>query len=65
MKNIFTKEFWLYAGERAVKTVAQTALAILAVNQTTIISIDLKGLAASAITAGLVSILTSIVGQPK
>jgi Putative lactococcus lactis phage r1t holin len=65
MQNIFTKAFWLYAGERAIKTIAQSALALLAVNQTTIISVDLKGLVASAITAGIISLLTSIVSSPK
>lgn len=65
MQSIFTKNFWAYATERAIKTFAQTALAILAVNQTAIINVDLIGLLASAGTAAIVSLLTSIVSTPK
>lgn len=65
MQSIFTKRFWAYSTERAIKTFSQTALAMLAVNQTTIINVDIWGLLASAGTAAIVSLLTSIVSTPK
>lgn len=53
---------WLkYAGIRALKTVAQTALSMLTVGQA-VMEVDwIKVLSVSAV-AGFISILTSIVG---
>jgi hypothetical protein len=58
--KIFTKEFLLYAGERAVKTFAQTLLALITVDAA-ITEIDWLGKFAVAGTATVASLLTSIV----
>jgi hypothetical protein len=61
--KIFTKAFWSYAGERAVKTVAQTAIAALTVGGVTgVLDVAWVPLASGVALAGLVSVLTSIVG---
>jgi len=58
---MFTFEFWNYAGERAIKTVAQAALAYLGSGTVGLFSIDWVGMASVSLGAGLLSILTSIV----
>lgn len=58
---MFTREFWSYAGERAIKTVAQAALAFLGTGTVGLFTIDWYSLASVSLGAGLLSILTSIV----
>jgi len=54
-------EFFEYAGERAIKTVAQTALASIAASQIIgILEVDWVQIASVAGLAGFLSILTSI-----
>jgi hypothetical protein len=59
--KLFTTAFWVYAGERAIKTAAQAAVAVLGSNTVTITHIDFIGLLAVAGGAALLSVLTSIV----
>lgn len=65
MKN---KEYWITwakaAGVRAVKTVAQSAIA--AIGASAMISeVDWAVVASTAVLAGVVSILTSVAGLPE
>jgi hypothetical protein len=53
--------FWASAGERAIKTVAQTALALLGTSQLIpVVSIDWTEIAGVSVVAGVISLLTSI-----
>lgn len=52
------------AGVRAVKTTAQTAVAMIPV-AVTISQVDWKTVVETALLAGVVSILTSIAGLPE
>jgi hypothetical protein len=56
------KNFWNYAVERAIKTAAQTATAVLGAGMVNILQIDLLGLVAVAGGSALLSLLTSIGG---
>ena len=58
---MFTREFWSYAGERAIKTVAQAALAFLGTGTVGLFTIDWYSMASVSLGAGLLSVLTSIV----
>jgi len=58
---MFSLQFWSYAGERAIKTVAQAALAFLGTGTVGLFTIDWYSLASVSLGAGLLSILTSIV----
>lgn len=55
-----TKQFWLDAGERAVKTFAQAAVALLTASATGLLGVDWLQLFSVAGFAALVSLLTSI-----
>lgn len=56
---------WLKsAGIRAIKTIAQTAVAMLTVGQG-ITEVDWLNIASVSIVAGICSVLTSIVGIPE
>ena len=57
--------YWSFAGERAVKTVAQVALATIGVTAAGIIEVDwLQVLSVSAL-AGIMSLLTSVLTYDK
>ena len=62
---LFTKAFWSYAGERAVKTVAQTAIAALTVGGVAgVLDVAWVALGSGVALAGLLSILTSVLRYP-
>lgn len=58
---MFSIQFWQYAGERAIKTVAQAALAFIGTGSVGLFTIDWNSMASVSLGAGLLSILTSIV----
>ncbi len=58
--RIFSLEFWSYAGGRAIKTVAQSAIAVLGTGSIGLFAIDWVSLASVSLGAGLLSILTSV-----
>jgi hypothetical protein len=57
--KLFTRDFAIYSGERALKTFAQALLALIVVG-TAINEIDWVTALATAATAAVVSLLTSI-----
>lgn len=59
-----TKKFWIDAAERAVKTAAQTALALLGTGLVGVLEVDWAQLASVSLVAALVSVLTSIGSDP-
>lgn len=61
--TLSSKTFWADAIERAVRTVAQAWLAVLTISGTTLLNADLKAMAAVGGTAGVVSLLMSIVAS--
>lgn len=62
--SVDTKKWMKSAGIRAVKTMAQTAVSIVAVGNT-VATIDWRLAVSSALVAGLVSLLTSVAGIPE
>tara|TARA_R110000772_G_scaffold142804_1_gene252445 strand:- start:237 stop:425 length:189 start_codon:yes stop_codon:yes gene_type:complete len=60
---MFNLLFWQYAGERALKTVAQAALAFLGTGTIGLFAIDWAGITSVSLGAGLLSILTSIISK--
>ena len=61
--KFFSIEFWSYAGERAVKTVAQAAIAFLGSGSIGLFAIDWISLASVSLGAGLLSVLTSVISH--
>lgn len=64
MKNRNWMEWMKRAGIRAVKTMAQTAVAMLPA-AATITAVDWKTVAGTAALAGVASLLTSLKGLPE
>lgn len=62
--SVSTKDWAKKAGIRAVKTMAQTAVSVIAVGST-IENVDWKLALSSAAVAGVVSMLTSVAGIPE
>jgi hypothetical protein len=62
--SVDTKKWAKAALVRAVKTMAQTALTMLTVGQA-IFDINWANVLAVSATAGIISILTSVVGVPE
>jgi hypothetical protein len=53
--------FWQSAGERAIKTVAQTALALLGTSQlVSVVDVNWAEIGGVSILAGILSLLTSV-----
>nr|DAK71669.1 MAG TPA: holin [Caudoviricetes sp.] len=57
---LWTAAFWKGASERAIKTIAQSLVAVVGVNGVGIIDVDWTGSLSVAAAAGLASLLTSI-----
>lgn len=64
MKKIFTREWFAAAGIRAIKTVAQTAISLIAVGAA-MEDIDWLRVGSCALLAGILSLLTSVAGLPE
>ena len=62
--SVNTRKWMVNAGIRAVKTMAQTAVAVMGTS-TVLSAIDWRMVLSSAIVAGIVSILTSVAGLPE
>ena len=62
--NVDTVKWLKAAGIRAVKTMAQTAVAVIG-TAAVVSSVDWKLVVSSAIVAGVVSLLTSVAGIPE
>lgn len=61
---MFTKEWFKAAGVRAIKTIAQTAIAVVGTSAL-MSEVNWIAVASSAALAGVLSILTSIAGLPE
>lgn len=64
MKEIFTKDWIEAAGIRAIKTVAQTAIATIGTSAV-IGDVNWIIVGSSSLLAGILSLLTSIAGLPE
>lgn len=53
------------AGVRAVKTVAQTAVALIGTNTIGMTDVNWEAVVSAAVLSGIVSLLTSVAGIPE
>ena len=63
-KKIFTKQWAKATAVRAVKTVAQTAIATIGVSAV-MSDVNWIAVGSSALLAGILSVLTSVAGLPE
>lgn len=63
------KDYWIRwfkaAGVRAIKTVAQTAVALIGTNAVGITDVNWTAVGSAALLSGVVSLLTSVAGIPE
>lgn len=64
MKKVFTKEWFKAAGIRAVRTVAQTAIATIG-TAAVMNEVNWGIVASASLLAGILSLLTSLAGLPE
>ena len=64
MKNVFTINWFKAAGIRAIKTVAQTALATIGA-AAVLSEVNWLMVASASLLAGILSMLTSVAGLPE
>ena len=58
-------KYWGFAGERALKTAAQTAIATIGVGVTGIFQVDWINLVSVTVLSALMSLLTSVMTYDK
>lgn len=58
------KRWWKAAGVRAIKTVAQAAIAMIGTSAV-MSSVDWKMVVSAAVLSGILSLLTSVAGLPE
>ena len=61
---LLTKEFWIGALERAIKTFAQTLLALVGTDAVGVLNVDITQSILASLAAAGISVLTSI-STPK
>ena len=59
------KTYWNYACERAVKTIAQVAIATIGVTAAGLLDVDWLQVASVSALAGIMSLLTSVLQYDK
>lgn len=64
MKNIKSKEWWYYALQRSVRTIAQTAIASIG-TAAVISEVNWPFVLSASVLAGILSLLTSLAGLPE
>ncbi|MFI3172821.1 MAG: holin [Eubacteriales bacterium] len=64
MTSLISKTWWMAAGTRAIKTVAQTAVATIGV-AAAMGEVNWVYLGSAALLAGVMSLLTSLAGIPE
>lgn len=64
MTKLFTKEWFVAAGIRALRTLAQTAVATIGTSAV-MSSVDWKMVASASLLAAILSLLTSLAGLPE
>ena len=64
MKNVFTKEWFKAALIRALKTIAQTAVATIG-TAVVMSEVNWVMVASASVLAGVLSMLTSVAGLPE
>lgn len=61
---MISKAWWKAAGVRAIKTVAQTAVATIG-SSAVLSAVDWRVVASASVLAGTLSLLTSVAGLPE
>lgn len=64
MKNLANKEWWKAAGIRALKTIAQTAIATIG-TAAVMSEVNWPIVLSASVLAGILSLLTSLAGIPE
>lgn len=64
MKNLTNKSWWAAAGIRALKTVAQTAIATIG-TAAVLSEVNWPIVVSASVLAGILSLLTSLAGLPE
>ena len=57
---LLTKSFWLQAIQRSIRTFAQSAIAVIGVGTTNLLTADVKNILAVATSSAIISLLMSI-----
>lgn len=63
-KNVFTKEWWVASGIRALKTISQTAIATIGTSAV-MSEVNWLMVLSASLLSGILSMLTSIAGLPE